>query len=49
VNRFRDGESRVSGCTNCNRCVPYIYHPGGTRCVLNAENEVALNRMRASA
>jgi 2,4-dienoyl-CoA reductase-like NADH-dependent reductase (Old Yellow Enzyme family) len=49
VNRFRDGESRVSACTNCNRCVPYIYHPGGTRCVLNAENEVALNRTRASA
>lgn len=48
VNKFQRGEIAASGCTNCNRCVPYIYHPAGTMCVLNPPNDVALNRVRAA-
>jgi 2,4-dienoyl-CoA reductase-like NADH-dependent reductase (Old Yellow Enzyme family) len=48
VNKFARGEATASGCINCNRCVPYIYHPAGTMCVLNPPNEVALNQVRAS-
>lgn len=49
VNKFQSGEASVSGCTNCNACVAYIYHPAGTRCVLNPPNDPALNRVFASA
>lgn len=49
VNKFKSGELTQSGCTNCNRCVPYIYHPAGTWCVMNPPNDPALNRVRASA
>lgn len=49
VNKFRSGEVTVSGCTNCNACVAYIYDPGGTRCVLNPPNDLALNQIIASA
>ena len=49
VNRFRSGETRQSGCTSCNRCVAYIYHPAGTRCVENPPNDPALNLLRAAA
>jgi 2,4-dienoyl-CoA reductase-like NADH-dependent reductase (Old Yellow Enzyme family) len=49
VNKFKSGEVKVSGCTNCNACVAYIYHPGGTRCVLNPPNDLALNQIVASA
>lgn len=47
VNKFQRGEATASGCTNCNRCVPYIYHPAGTMCVLNPPNDPALNQVRA--
>lgn len=49
VNKFRSGERTESGCDNCNGCVAYIYHPAGTRCVYNPPNDLALNRMPASA
>ena len=49
IAKYRDGVQRVSGCTSCNGCIPYIYHPDGTRCVLNPPNEPGLNRVRASA
>lgn len=49
VNKFRDGSVTQSGCTNCNGCVPYIYHPAGTRCILNPPNDLALNQVAASA
>ncbi len=49
VNKFQRGEATASSCINCNRCVPYIYHPAGTMCVLNPANDPALNRLRASA
>ena len=49
VNRFQRGEITRSGCTHCNRCVPYIYHPAGTWCVMNPPNDKALNRQPASA
>lgn len=49
INKFRSGELKTSGCINCNRCVPYIYHPAGTMCVFNPPNELALNQVRASA
>ena len=48
VNKFRDGSAMTSGCTNCNRCVPYIYHPAGTWCVMNPPNDPQLNRIRAA-
>lgn len=47
VNKFAKGETRTSGCTHCNGCVPYIYHPGGTRCIENPENDIALNQQYA--
>ena len=34
--------------SNCNRCIPYIYHPAGTMCVLNLPNELAPNQVRAA-
>ena len=49
VNKFARGEATASGCINCNRCVPYIYHPAGTWCVMNPPNDKALNRQPASA
>ena len=49
VNKLRSGELQRSGCTNCNRCVAYIYHPAGTWCVENPPNDPALNRVRAAA
>jgi 2,4-dienoyl-CoA reductase-like NADH-dependent reductase (Old Yellow Enzyme family) len=51
VNRLRDsGEAApgpASGCTSCNRCVVSMYTPGGTTCVLQRENDPALNRVPA--
>jgi 2,4-dienoyl-CoA reductase-like NADH-dependent reductase (Old Yellow Enzyme family) len=49
VNKFRDGSVTVSGCTACNHCVTSMYTPGGTRCVLRAENDVKLNQTPAAA
>jgi 2,4-dienoyl-CoA reductase-like NADH-dependent reductase (Old Yellow Enzyme family) len=49
VNKFRDGSVIRSGCSHCNRCVAYIYHPAGTRCVENPPNDPALNLQRAAA
>jgi len=49
VNKFRSGELAESGCDNCNGCVAYIYHPAGTRCVMNPPNDPALNRVPAAA
>ena len=49
VSKYQDGSRQSSGCTSCNRCVPYIYHPGGTWCVMNPPNDPALNRVRASS
>jgi len=49
VNKFRSGELVESGCDNCNGCVAYIYHPAGTRCVRNPPNDLAANRIPASA
>ena len=48
VDKLRSGEVTVSGCTHCNRCIPYIYHPAGTWCVLNPPNDPQLNRVRAA-
>jgi len=49
INKFRDGTATRSGCTSCNACVPYIYHPAGTWCVLNPPNDLASNRIPARA
>lgn len=49
VRKFQQGIVNKSGCTHCNGCVPYIYHPGGTRCIENPANDVALNQQIASA
>lgn len=48
IEKWRSSEAAVSGCTSCNRCVPYIYHPAGTWCVMNPPNDAALNRERAA-
>lgn len=48
VAKWRNGAQDASGCTHCNRCVPYIYHPAGTWCVMNPANDPQLNRVRAS-
>ncbi|MFB1028177.1 MAG: NADH:flavin oxidoreductase [Thauera sp.] len=48
VNKLQRGEVKASGCINCNRCIPYIYHPAGTMCVMNPPNDVALNCVRAA-
>ncbi len=47
VGKFQSGEARESGCINCNKCVAYIYHPDGTRCTLNPENDPLANRVLA--
>ncbi len=47
VRKFQQGLVSTSGCTNCNGCVPYIYHSGGTRCIENPPNDVALNQQFA--
>lgn len=49
VNKLRDGIVTRSGCSHCNRCVAYIYHPAGTRCVENPPNDLSLNMQRAAA
>lgn len=49
VNKFRSGELSESGCTNCNGCVAYIYHPDGTRCIENPPNDPRLNQIPAAS
>lgn len=44
VKKFQQGILDKSGCTHCNGCVAYIYHPGGTRCIENPPNNVTLNQ-----
>jgi len=48
VDKLRSGAVTVSGCTHCNRCIPYIYHPAGTWCVFNPPNDPQPNRVRAA-
>lgn len=45
VNKFQSGEVSTSGCTHCNGCVAYIYHPDGTRCILNPPNDPKLTQV----
>lgn len=47
INRLHSGQVTQSDCNHCNECVPTIYHPGGTHCVLNGENPDELNRQPA--
>jgi 2,4-dienoyl-CoA reductase-like NADH-dependent reductase (Old Yellow Enzyme family) len=49
VNKLQSGELAKSGCTYCNACVAYIYHPAGTWCIENPPNDLALNQVRAGA
>jgi len=48
VNKLQSGEVSKSGCTACNKCVAYIYHPGGTWCVENPANDLEINQIPAS-
>ena len=48
VNKLKSGEVSKSGCTACNKCVAYIYHPGGTWCVENPANDLDINQVPAS-
>ena len=49
INHFREGTATVSGCTACNQCVPMMYTPGGTACVLRPPNDVVLNQTPAAS
>lgn len=49
VNKFRSGETAVSGCTACNQCVVMMYTAGGTSCVLHGPNDATLNQTPAAA
>jgi len=49
VNKLKSGEVSKSGCTACNKCVAYIYHPGGTWCVENPANDLEINQIPASS
>lgn len=44
---FASGAVTVSGCTACNECIATMYTPGGTRCVLTAAENPAMNRIPA--
>ena len=48
VNLFQSGALQQSGCSNCNGCVPYIYHPAGTWCIERPANSLTLNQTRAA-
>ncbi len=48
VNKYEQGSATESGCTSCNECVPSIYAPGGTYCVLNGPNDVKLRNTPAA-
>jgi len=48
IHKFRNGETTVSDCDNCNACVAYIYHPAGTWCIKNPPNDPALNTIPAA-
>ena len=48
VSLFQSGALTQSGCSNCNGCVPYIYHPAGTWCIERPANSLTLNQTRAA-
>lgn len=48
VKLFQTGALTQSGCSNCNGCVPYIYHPAGTWCIERPANSLTLNQTRAA-
>ncbi len=48
VKLFQSGALTQSGCSNCNGCVPYIYHPAGTWCIERPANSLTLNQTRAA-
>lgn len=48
INKYRQGSATESGCNSCNECVPTIYHPGGTHCVLHGANPIEMNRRPAA-
>ena len=49
VNQWREQPEQPSLCDNCNSCVAYIYHPGGTWCIHRPPNRLEDNRVLASA
>ncbi len=49
VNQWREQPEQPSLCDNCNSCVAYIYHPGGTWCIHRPPNHLEDNRVLASA
>ena len=48
VNKFKSGEITQSSCDNCNKCVNYIHHPGGTWCIKRPANDPTINEIPAS-
>ena len=48
VNKFKSGEITRSSCDNCNKCVNYIHHPGGTWCIKRPANDPTINEIPAS-
>lgn len=49
INQYQQGQATTSGCTSCNGCVPTIYAPGGTYCILHPANDEQMNRTPASS
>lgn len=49
IHQYQQGTLRDSGCTSCNECVPTIYAPGGTYCVLKGPNDPLLKHRPAAS
>ena len=48
-NKWREDATAPSLCDNCNSCIAYIYHPGGTWCIHRPPNELRNNQVLASS
>lgn len=49
VNKWQVRPEEPSLCDNCNSCVAYIYHPGGTWCIHRPANVLKDNQLLASS
>ena len=47
VDVFRQRQQLAGSCTSCNHCVVSMYSAGGTSCMLNKTDQVALNQIPA--
>ena len=49
INKWEVRPEEPSLCDNCNSCVAYIYHPGGTWCIHRPANVLEDNQLLASS